>query len=164
MGNTILNAQTVVATTTQTNCRYQINYELTPGLKLHNRLELTYFHNDVLAVKQQGYLIYQDVNYKYKNSKFNFNLRYGLFDTDNYTTRIYAYENGLPGAYSLPSYYYKGMYYYFLLSYAVSAKITVWLRYSATIYSNKTVIDPGSLNEINGDTKSELKVFLRISF
>ena len=44
---------------------------------------------------ETGYLIYQDVVYKPKSSPFSFSFRYGLFDTDSYNSRIYAYENDI---------------------------------------------------------------------
>ena len=43
--------------------------------------------------KERGILITQDVAYKPKSMPFRFTLRYALFNTDSYDTRIYSYEN-----------------------------------------------------------------------
>ena len=113
---------------------------------------------------QKGYLVYQDITYSKLGSKFSGSLRYALFQTDSYDARLYAYENDMPGAYSIPAYYYRGSRFYILLDYNVTRKIEIWLRYSQTVYDNKKIISEGSLTEINGNTKSEIKAQIRFKF
>ncbi len=111
-----------------------------------------------------GYLIYQDATYKRMGSKISFALRYALFDTKSYESRIYAYENDIPGSWSIPAYYNKGNRVYAMLSYNITRHIELWLRWSQTYYSNQSVISEGTLNEIEGHSKNEIKVQMRLKF
>ena len=88
-------------------------------------------------------------------------MRYALFDTDSYNSRIYAYESDILYAFSIPAYYSKGSRLYFNLKYTLRDFLDIWLRYSQTYYSDLDVISSG-LNQINGNAKSEIKVQVRI--
>ncbi len=147
----------------QTNYRFDIVYTILPSIKLKNRVELIDYK---LSDKptEKGYLAMQDIIYNKMGTPLSATLGYALFQTDTYNTRIYAYENDIPGAYSIPSYYYRGSRFYFLLDYNLTRKIEIWLRYSQTYYDNQTVISSGSLTQINGKTKSEIKAQIRIKF
>ena len=87
-----------------------------------------------------------------------------LFQTDSYNAKVYAYENDVPGAYSIPAYYYRGSRFYLMLDYNITRKIEIWLRYSQTYYNNQNVISAGGLTEIDGNTKSEIKAQIRFKF
>lgn len=147
----------------QTNYRLNLSYSILPSLKLKNRIELTdYKFNDNKTMK--GYVVYQDIAYSKMGVPFSVTLRYALFQTDNYDTRIYAYENEMPGVYSIPSYYFKGSRFYILIDYNITRNIELWVRYSQTVYDNKDMISEGSLTEINGNTRSEIKAQVRFKF
>ncbi|MBA3704866.1 MAG: helix-hairpin-helix domain-containing protein [Bacteroidetes bacterium] len=149
--------------TKQTNYRFNISYTILPSIKLTNRLELinyTFNHNKT----QKGYLVYQDVMYKKPGTPLSITFRYALFHTDTYDTRIYSYENDMPGVYSISSYYNRGSRVYVLIDYNLSPSIELWLRYSQTLYDNKNIISEGSLSEIQGNTRSEIKAQIRIKF
>lgn len=115
------------------------------------------------AETQTGYLIYQDIFYK-PGSSFSATLRYALFQTDSYDSRLYEYENDIPGSYSIPSFYDRGSRSYILLNYSVTKYVEMWLRYAQTFYDNKEVISEGSLSEIQGNTKSDIKVGVKVKW
>lgn len=146
----------------QTSYRFNISYPASENIKLRNRVELLRY--DTGNKPQTGYLIYQDVTYKSLGKPFTVVLRYALFQSDSYDSRIYAYENDVPGSYSVIAHYYRGSRSYVLVSYDLSRHFELWLRWSQTYYSNKDVISEGSLNGIQGNTKSDVKVQLRIKF
>jgi hypothetical protein len=148
---------------TQTNYRINTSFTIIPSIKLKNRLEFVDYKVDD-GKTQKGFLIYQDITYSKIGSKFSASLRYALFQTDTYDARIYAYENDMPGAYSIISHYYRGSRFYLLLDYNVTRRIEIWLRFSQTVYDNKKIISEGSLTEINGNTKSEIKAQVRFKF
>jgi len=147
----------------QTNYRFHISYNITPSVKLKNRVELIDYKFDKNKT-QKGYLLYQDVTYNKIGKPFSVSLRYALFQTDNYDSRIYAYENDMPGSYSIPAYYNRGSRSYILFEYTITRNIVLWFRYSQTFYDNKNTISEGSLTEIEGNTKSEIKVQMNIKF
>ena len=108
-------------------------------------------------------MIYQDIFYDLRKIPLSFNMRFAVFDTDSYNSRIYAYENDILHAFSIPAYYSKGTRTYFNIKYSAGKHVDIWLRYSQTYYSNLDVISSG-LNQINGNTKSEIKAQVRIRF
>jgi len=150
-------------TVKQTNYRFNISYTISSFVKLKNRIELINYKFDNNKT-QKGYLVYQDISYNKIGKPLSITLRYALFQTDNYDTRIYAYENDVPGSYSIPAYYDRGSRFYILLDYNLTRNIELWFRYSQTFYDNKKIISEGSLTEIKGTTKSEIKVQVRLKF
>jgi len=147
----------------QNNYRFNISYTILPEVKLKNRIELIDYKLDENKTSK-GYVVYQDITYNKLGKPLSVTLRYALFQTDSYDARIYAYENDVPGSYSIPAYYGRGSRFYMMLDYNLTKKIEIWLRYSETYYDNVTVISPGSINEIEGNTKSEIRAQVKFKF
>ncbi len=140
--------------------RYHISYQIHPQLVLKNRIEYQIFQTDSQTA-QPGFLIYQDINYKSIDEKFSASARFALFEIEDYDSRIYAYENDLLYAFSVPAYYNSGIRAYMLLSYRFSENFQFWLKYAHTWYSDVDEIGSG-LEMISGNNKSELRAQLRI--
>lgn len=126
-------------------------------------MEYVTFQNNTQNEIFHGYLVYQDVCYTPVNKPISFRLRFAIFDTDNYDSRIYAYENDVLYAFSVPALYSKGSRYYFLLKYRIINNIDIWFRIAQTFYSNKNTIGSG-LDEIKGNTKTDVVFQLRWKF
>jgi hypothetical protein len=142
--------------------RFHLNSQVNEQLTLKSRIETSSFFEGNEDT-DYGYLVYQDVFYNFKKTPLSLNMRFAIFDTDSYDSRIYAYENDILYAFSIPAYYSKGTRTYLNLKYSISDFIDIWLRYSQTYYSNLDVISSG-LTQINGNTKSEIKAQVRIRF
>jgi len=140
--------------------QYQINYLLNDRVELRNRIEISQFI-DGSANSSMGYMLYQDVNYHSANQRFGSNMRLAIFNTDSFSSAIYAYENDVLYAFSIPSYFGRGIRFYQLINYDLTRKIKCWLRYSLSYYPNQKSIGTG-LDEINGSIKSEMKFQVRI--
>ena len=112
---------------------------------------------------QHGFLAYQDVAFRKIGSPLHLAGRFCLFDADTYDARIYAYENDVLYAYSIPAFSHRGMRLYLLARYTVTQGIDIWLRFAQTYYTNLDVIGSG-LDEIEGNTKSEVKAEVRFKF
>ena len=149
--------------TQENNYRYNISYSILPSVKLKNRIELVNYKLGDNKT-QNGYSVSQDIVYNKIGKPLSVSLRYALFQTDGYDTRIYGFESDMPGSYSIPAYYYRGSRFYIMLDYNLTRKIEVWLRYSQTYYDNQSVISPGALTEIDGNTKSEIKAQIKFKF
>jgi len=147
--------------TEKQNYRYEIRYKVSENFLLKNRIE--YVKYAVGDSSHTGFTIYQDLQYAPRKSHFSITLRYALFDTDNYDTRIYVYENDVLYASSFPSYYDKGSRAYVLLSYKAGRHLDFWFRVAQTYYTNQSTIGTG-LDQINGNTKTEVKVQMRVKF
>lgn len=142
--------------------RFNSSYKVSPHISLRNRIEFLKYQTG----NQQpefGYLVYQDILYKSMKSPFSCSFRFAMFETDSYFSRIYAYENDVLFAYSIPAYYYRGIRTYIIVQYKILKNIDIWLRVGQTYYSNRDVISSG-LSEIQGNTKTEVKGQVRFRF
>jgi len=143
------------------NYRVNIRYKYSPTLNFSSRLEwMNYWKEGNLS--ENGFMIAQEVSGKISR-KLSATLEYILFDTDTYNSRIYAYENDVLYAYSVPFYYFRGSRYILNAHYKLTKSIDLWMRFSQTRYSNKNSSGSG-LDEIDGNTRSDLKVQVRLSF
>ena len=140
--------------------RYHINYSVTGTVELRNRVEFSQYSRENFS-PERGFMIYQDVLYKPVKLPLSFAFRYAVFDTESYNARVYAYENDVLYAFSIPAYYDNGFRTYLLMQYSVVDAVDLWVRYAVTRLPGRESIGSG-LNQINGDTRSEIKVQLRI--
>lgn len=144
------------------NLRLNSSFKISHSIKLRNRVELVqvnYGDNQ----KENGYVVYQDIIYDPMNSKLSVTFRYGMFDTDSYLSGIYVFENEVLGGFAIPAYYYRGTRTYIILQYKLLRNLDLWLRWGQTYYSNRDVISSG-LNEIEGNTRTEVKAQIRYKF
>ncbi len=152
--------------TEKTNYRFHVSYSLSQEWKFANRVELIEYRKGD-ASTSNGYLIFQDIKYKPKGVKLSVIARYMLFQTESYDARVYAYENDVMYANSIPFFSGKGSRFFALLNYEVNRNFEIWLRYSQTYFTNPNVFivsNSGSLETVFGNKKSEIKAQVRISF
>ncbi|MCH2224979.1 MAG: hypothetical protein MK066_09450 [Crocinitomicaceae bacterium] len=144
----------------QRNYRLNLSYKISENFRLKSRVE--YVTVDRLSVgKEDGFIMTQDVLYNPKSFPVDISLRYALFHTDSYDTRIYTYENNALYVFSSPSYYYQGSRAYALVRWNILRKADLWVRYGVSLFSNRSSIGSGA-EEINGPSKTDLTVQLRI--
>lgn len=146
----------------QRNYRLNFSYQVTEGIQLKSRIEYVTINrpsND----PEQGMIFTQDIIIKPKSAPFDLALRYALFDTDSYDSRLYTFETNAQYVFSVPAYYYQGSRAYFTLRCTMFRRIDLWVRYGAFIYSNRTSLSSGA-EEIKGNTKSDVTLQMRIKF
>lgn len=144
------------------NFRVEAQYQVNKSFTLRNRIEVMAFKGES-DIQRYGFMAYQDVNYNPLSSKFSGNVRLTMFQTENFDTRIYAYESDVLYGFSIPSYQNQGIRFYLNGRYTLRRGVDFWIRYAITQYSNLTTIGSG-LDEINGNQKSEIKLQVRIQF
>lgn len=142
--------------------RYNISYRINKAWDIDSRVEFSQYQQGEQP-KEFGYLVYQDVSYKSLGSPFSFSLRYALFDTDSYDSRIYAYENSVLYAFAIPAYSGRGTRFYLSTKYHISRGVDLWVRYAQTYYTDRNEIGSGK-DQINGNSKSEVIAQLRLKF
>jgi hypothetical protein len=141
-----------------TSLRGSIRYELLPGLRMEDRLELTFIDG---ANKESGLLLFHDVNYKHPAWPVGLAARLAMFDSDSWASRSYAYESDVLSAFSVPAYYSKGARWYVNLHLLFWKRVDVWLRMAQTHYFDKTSIGSG-VNTIEGSRQTDIKLQLQI--
>ena len=145
-----------VLSTLRQNIRTQINFKVNSTFTYRNRVEMVWFSNRP-SDSQTGFLIFSDCIFKPMMKRYSGGIRLQYFETDDYNSRIYVYENDLLYSFSIPVFYDKGFRYYLNFNYGLSKNSTFWLRWSQTIYKDKFSIGSG-LDEIAGNKKSEIKL------
>ena len=147
---------------TKQSFRVNISYPISKAFTLSNRIEAVRYSKDK-AAPEAGYFLSQDVRYRTLQSKWAASFRFAIFDTKSYNSRVYMYENDVLYAYSFPVLYGKGIRYYLVLQRNIGKYVDVWLRFAQTFYNDRSTISSG-LNEIDGNTQSEIKVQVRVKF
>ncbi len=146
----------------QDNLRFNASYKVSPAVTLRTRVETVDYQRGA-DPQEHGFVVYQDVIHRPMRSKVEFTGRIMLFATDSYDARLYAFESDVPGVFSLPPIYGRGMKWYAMLRWSAARNLDLWARYGATLYTDRVMIGSG-LQEIAGDTKSDLKIALRLQF
>jgi hypothetical protein len=146
----------------QRNYRLNLSYKVSEGITIKSRLE--YITIDRPSnTPENGWMITQDVIYRPKSIPIDLSIRYALFETDSYDTRIYTFENNALYVFSVPAYYYQGSRAYLLLRYSFLRHCDLWVRYGTFLYADRTSLSSGA-EEIKGNRRSDITVQLRISF
>lgn len=144
----------------QRNYRINFNYKISEAFRLKSRVEYVTI-NRPSNTPESGIIITQDLLYRPKSSPIDIALRYALFDTDSYDTRIYTFESNALYVFSVPAYYYKGSRAYALIRYTFLRKFDLWVRYGVSIFANRTSLGSGA-EEIIGNTKTDVTIQLRM--
>jgi hypothetical protein len=142
--------------------RYNIKYKVSDVLSLGNRIEWS-FYRIGSNKPENGFVIYQDVNFKMMRFPVSFNARLAIFKTASYNSRIYSYENDVLYSFSIPAYYGNGLRYYLTVRYAVTRNIDLWFRVAETTFFDSKTTGSG-LDQIDMPHKTELKAQLRLKF
>ena len=144
------------------NWRTQVSFKINQSFAIRNRTELLWYDKNGENA-ERGFLTFFDVIYKPLLKNYSANIRLQYFETDDYNSRIYAYENDVLFYYSIPAFYDQGYRYYLNVNYDLNSSISVWIKWSQTLYHNVTSIGSG-LDEIPGSKKSEIRMMMRVIF
>ena len=140
---------------TKNSVKFNINYSWR-SLHFSNKAEYAHYRNGD-GNNSQGFFICQDIAYKPEHKPFSLTFRYAVFDTEDYDSRVYAYENDVLYSFSVPALYGKGMRVYLLGKWKPISKLTLYARIGSTIYSDRDEISSG-LTLIEGKHRTDLKV------
>ncbi len=146
----------------QINHRFNASYRVSDAVTLRTRVETVDFQRGE-APLQHGFLLYQDIIHRPLMSPVELTLRFALFETDGWDSRLYAYENDLVGMFSIPPHYGRGIRWYGMIRSTPLRRVDVWLRYGAWIYRDQDSVGSG-LQEISGNMRSDLRAQVRWRF
>jgi hypothetical protein len=151
----------LVANVFRNELRFNLSYTVFESIVFKNRIDFVLYQKE-FEDQKRGYSIYQDVLYRPDKFPLEITFRYALFNTEGYDSRIYAYENDVLYAFSVPSYFDKGQRIYLMFRYRALKNLNIWLRIARTKFSNRLTVGSGS-DEIEGNAKTEIKVQLQLS-
>ncbi|MBX2814520.1 MAG: helix-hairpin-helix domain-containing protein [Saprospiraceae bacterium] len=142
--------------------RLHISHKVSPSLELRNRIEFSY-NNTSPNATSKGLLLYQDVIFRSMNSPISFTARVAYFDTDDFASRIYAYENDVLHSFSIPAYYHQGFRYYGNLRWKASRNLVLEFRWEESRFHHLDQISTGH-EAILGRVRSRFKFQMRYGF
>jgi hypothetical protein len=129
--------------------RLHATYKVNRYVELRSRVEWTR-SNTVTAPRSGGFLMYHELMGKSLGFPLSGAVRYALFDTDNFDSRVYAYENDLFAAVSIPAFAGRGARYYLNLQYRLGRQWVLEARLEQTVYQRTvtTSITPGRYSSL----------------
>lgn len=142
------------------NIVYGAEYFWNKTIKFQSKIQRNSFIKSGTS-DSEGFVIIQDVEASIKRLQFKGRMAY--FNTDDYDSRIYAYENDVLYAVSFPAYYGKGMRYYAILRIPINRHLQTWIRWSNTTLKKGEIIGSGN-DQLPGNKKNEIKIQLKYSF
>ncbi|MFA5587281.1 MAG: helix-hairpin-helix domain-containing protein [Mariniphaga sp.] len=138
--------------------RLHFQYNFSEVITLKTRAEHVFYKG---LEKENGWMIFQDIQYSPRSFPLNLSARIAWFNTESYSSRIYAYENDLLYTFSVPAFFGKGLRNYLNLKYKISEKTEIWFKMANTWQNGAESISSG-YNEITGPHKTEVKFQLRL--
>jgi hypothetical protein len=148
--------------TNKQSLRFQLTYHVNDVLMFRTRMEVSRFTEETMR-PENGFVAFQDLEYKPLNKKLGISLRYSLFDISGYNARIATFEKDVPSSFSIPFLQNDGTRYYVLLQYRITRGATAIFRFARTAYFNKDAISSG-INQIQGNLHTEVKAQLDFRF
>lgn len=135
--------------------RWQVSLPLGLQWKLRSRVELSYYTR--AGVKQQGWLCYHELQYRFIQLPLQLSGRVTWFGTGDSGSRVYAMESGMGAGYSVQQFNGEGWQYNVALKWKVRRRLALWLRCSRIMYRNAESIGSG-WDAIDGNGKSTIQL------
>jgi hypothetical protein len=163
---------------TREQLRVHFEQPITPFVQLAARVEWSKFseRNPFLSdgeQRSQGFLGFIDVQVATPQyislsrarwlRRWSASARYAIFDTPDFSTAIYAYENDVLGAFSIVPYYGSGTRVYLNLKYKPNYRWIAELRWARSFFPNQTQLGSG-LETITGSQKTDMRLQIRYEF
>lgn len=137
--------------------RLHASYKVGPAVELRSRLEWTQYQIENIG-NSHGFLAFQEAVVHPMGFPVSGAFRYAIFDTDDYETRVYAFENDLFSAISIPAFAGRGARYFLNLSW----RINDWLRLESRVEQTalrRAVTGTGAAER---ETKWKVQVRMRL--
>jgi hypothetical protein len=129
--------------------------------KVFIRSRVLWSETTIQNQKSVGFMVFQDL--KFDPGKWKITSRFAVFDSESYDSRIYTFENNVLWTFSIPAFTGKGIRYYLLTQYQFNEKLTAYLRFSRTNYTDREKIGSG-LQTINHPHQSDTAILIRYGF
>lgn len=136
--------------------RLHAAYKIMPAVELRSRVEWSTYQTGQLA-RSHGFLAYQEAVVHPLGSSVYGSLRYAIFDTQDYDTRVYAFENDLFAAISIPAFAGRGSRYFLNLTW----RINDWLRLEGRLEQTIVKLAVTDSGQTGRETACKLQARLR---
>lgn len=145
-----------------TNIRTEIELSTENRIRLKTRFEFVSVKVPVLHISEKGYLLFQEIRL-IPVTDLNIDCRLIFFRTDSYLSRIYQFENELPGKMTNPALSGEGMKWYLLIRYRTNWGFSISFKYSELYQPDKLSLGSGDM-EIHGPLDNKLSLQVDFNF
>ncbi len=150
----------------QRQLRLQLELQATRELRLRGRIDITRtlwhgFGRDLSADNETGFLVYQDIRFR-PSEKFGITARVTFFDTDSFDSRVFQYENDLPGVATNRALFGRGTRWYLLLKYRPFKRMSLHLKYSESLRDDVDTTGTGP-DRIDGNLDRRLGLQMEVA-
>jgi len=145
----------------RTGARFQAEYQVHPKVRLRTRFDMARTR-DTIEDETWGYLVFQDVRLT-PRPNLKIDARITMFDTDDFSSRLYQFENDLLYVLSNTVLFDQGQRMYIVVNYEATRWLEFWLKAATTMYEDRNVISSG-LSQINGNRRSDVGIQARVRF
>lgn len=145
----------VLLNKTHTQLRFQFQKPISKGLEWRTRAEMSLFSDQITFTK--GFALMEDLLWTSKNRKFHINGRVAYFNTPDYNTAIYAYENDLQNNFTVLPYYLKGWRFYANIEWQPFKKNILSVRWAQSYFPNTFLLGSGN-DQIFDNKRTDVKM------
>lgn len=146
----------------QMNVRAGFDFDVSSKVRIRSRYEYVFVKYDNFGGNNKGFLFFTDLKVLVFEG-LSLSTRFILFQTDDYDSRVYEYEEDLRGVMSNTGLYGKGTRWYLMLRYKPFRSAEISAKYSATYYDGVKSIGTGN-DMIQGDINNRFNLGLEILF
>ena len=146
----------------QMNFRIGFDYDITSGVRVRSRYEYVMVKYDNYGGNNKGYMFYSDIRAAITKT-ISACTRFIVFQTEDYDSRVYEYEDDLKGVMSNIGLYGNGTRWYLALIYKPYTFAQLSAKYSATYYDGVNSIGSGN-DLIEGDLNNRFNIGVEINF
>lgn len=132
------------------------------SLQLTTRFAYNRYHGEVTETKQ-GFLLYQDVQYRPERMPLNVAARVAWFSVEDYEARIYTVESDFIYNYNSSVYQNKGFRLYLLLQYNINPNWNIGLKYACTAYTDRDTFG-SSYEQIDANHRQQWRIQMRLKW
>ena len=140
--------------------RIQLKGNINTSFTVKSRVELSFYKHDH---QSSGVFVSQDIGYHPARLPVSLWLRGAWFSTEDYDSRIYAWENDMLYQFSVPAFYGKGCRFYLSGKVKICEKASFWVKASRSRFFDVESIGSGYA-QINDKKRTELKMQLQYKF
>jgi hypothetical protein len=159
--DSILNSHKISIISTD-RLRIQIEKKISTYVRFQGRVEKSIYGESLLNESKKGFSFSQTIYWSFLKY-FYLNFQFSSFDTDDYNSRIYEYESGIPGVFSNYSLFGTGQKYSIMLRIRFKYGLRFWLKYREVNLADAEYIGSG-LSRIEGNSQSHFQIQVDYKF
>ena len=127
-----------------------VRYSFNDNLTLGTRIEYKF----VDPSGSRGRIMFQEINYSFRNVPITLWVRYCLFNTEDWNSRIYTYENDLLYSFSIPALAGEGSRSYIIAKWKIGEFAEFRIKYGTT-----SLVPNGKAVENTDEVKMQLRIW-----